>query len=62
MPCPRFWLEGEPGLAEESIAEIGLLLDPVQLVSHRGGELVCGAGLDYWIWPGRTFLAGIITD
>lgn len=49
MPCPRFWLEGESGLAGESIDEIGLLLDAVQLVPHRGGELICGAGLDYWI-------------
>ena len=48
MPCPRFWLEGESGLAEESIDEIGLL-DAVQLVPHRGGELVCSVGLDYWI-------------
>jgi hypothetical protein len=44
MPWPRFWLEGESGLAEESIDEIGLLLDAVQLVPHRGGELVCGMG------------------
>ena len=44
MPCPRFWLEGESGLAEESIDEIGLLQDAVQLVPHRGGELVCGGG------------------
>ena len=37
-------VEGESGLAEESGDEAGLPLDAVQLVPHRGGELVCGAG------------------
>jgi hypothetical protein len=37
-------VEGESGLAEESGDEIGLPLDGVQLVAHRGGELVCGVG------------------
>jgi hypothetical protein len=40
----RFWVEGEAGLAEESVDENGPSLDAVQLVPHRGGELVCGAG------------------
>jgi len=40
----RFWFEGESGLAEESDDEAVLSLDAVQLVPHRGGELVCGAG------------------
>ena len=40
------WLgvEGEPGLAEEAVDEAVLLLDAIQLVAHRGGELVGGAG------------------
>lgn len=40
----RFWFEGESGLAEEFGNESGPSLDAVQLVPHRGGELVCGAG------------------
>ena len=37
---------------------IGLLLDAVQLVPHRGGELVFGIGLGYWIRPGATSRPG----
>ena len=61
MPCPRFWLEDESGLAEESIDEIGLLLDAVQLVPHRGGERsVVWARLLDLAWT--DFPAGIITE
>jgi hypothetical protein len=47
--------EGESGPAEESGDEGGPSLDAVQLVPHRGGELVCGAG-------GEVAQAVFITD
>jgi hypothetical protein len=40
----RSWFEGQPGLAEESGDETGLPLDAVQLVPHRGRDLVGGPG------------------
>jgi len=41
---PWLGVEAESGLAEESGDEAGPSLEAVQLVAHRGGELVCGAG------------------